>query len=148
MDSMLHYCPKCGRRVFRGGISGEAICDCCGHEVYPIPDKFTIDNITLKKEREQQFIEEYIKSSPEFDQYSFDHRDEIMRKQNAEYEAQMAYGRAILEEQSHRPECPTCHSKNVQRISGMERGLSIYVFGIFSNKFNKTFKCNHCGYTW
>ena len=148
MDSILHYCPKCGRMVICGGVDGEAICDCCEHEVYPIPEEFLEGRFFIKDEKKQQFIEEYIKPSPEFDQYLFDHRDEILDKQNAEYEAQMARGRAILEEQSCRPECPTCHSKNVQRISGMERGLSIYVFGIFSNKFNKTFKCNHCGYTW
>lgn len=145
---MLHYCPKCGRMVFRGGIYGEAICDCCGHEVYPIPEEFSDEGLCIIKGKEQQFIEEYIKSSPEFDQYLYDHRDEILAKQNAEYEAAMAHGRAILEGQSRRPECPTCHSKNIKRISGLERGASIVGLGIFSNKINKSFKCKHCGYTW
>lgn len=45
-------------------------------------------------------------------------------------------------------ECPTCHSKSVQPISGVERGASIIGLGIFSKKINKSYKCKHCGYTW
>lgn len=44
--------------------------------------------------------------------------------------------------------CPTCQSTNVQRISGGERTVSVALFGLFSNKMNKSFKCNNCGYTW
>lgn len=69
-------------------------------------------------------------------------------KQSAELNAKLAHGKSILEEQSHQPECPTCHSKNVQRISGLERGASIVGLGIFSKKINKSFKCKSCGYTW
>lgn len=47
-----------------------------------------------------------------------------------------------------RAKCPTCGSTNVRSISGAERGASILGLGIFSNKINKSFKCNSCGYTW
>ena len=47
-----------------------------------------------------------------------------------------------------KPTCPTCHSQNVQRISGIERGASVIGFGLLSNKINKSFKCRSCGYTW
>ncbi len=60
----------------------------------------------------------------------------------------LEHGKAIMEEQSHQPECPTCHSKNIQRISGVERGASIVMLGLFSKKINKSFKCKNCGYTW
>lgn len=60
----------------------------------------------------------------------------------------LEHGKAILEEQGHQPECPTCHSKNVQKISGVERGASVIGLGIFSKKINKSFKCKHCGYMW
>ena len=46
------------------------------------------------------------------------------------------------------PKCPTCQSTNIRKMSGLESGVSIYTFGIFSKKINKTFKCNSCGYTW
>ena len=44
--------------------------------------------------------------------------------------------------------CPTCGSKNVSKISAFSRGVSIWAWGAFSNKINKTFKCENCGYTW
>ena len=65
-----------------------------------------------------------------------------------ENNVKLEHGKAILDEQSRQPECPTCHSKNVQRISGVERGVSIIGLGIFSKKINKSYKCKHCGYTW
>lgn len=46
------------------------------------------------------------------------------------------------------PKCPTCQSTNIRKISGLESGASIAMFGLFSRKINKTFKCNSCGYTW
>ena len=44
--------------------------------------------------------------------------------------------------------CPTCQSTNIRKIDGVERGASIVIFGLFSKKINKTFKCSNCGYTW
>lgn len=49
---------------------------------------------------------------------------------------------------SSRPKCPTCQSMNISKISNLESGASIAMWGIFSNKINKTFKCGSCGYTW
>ena len=53
-----------------------------------------------------------------------------------------------ISNQSNTPKCPTCGSTNIRKIGGIERGASIYAFGIFSKKINKTFKCQNCGYTW
>ena len=50
--------------------------------------------------------------------------------------------------QSRVPKCPTCGSTNIRKMGGVERGVSIAAFGIFSKKINKTFKCENCGYTW
>lgn len=49
---------------------------------------------------------------------------------------------------SNIPKCPTCQSTNIRKISGVERGASIFAFGLFSKKINKTFKCENCGMTW
>lgn len=46
------------------------------------------------------------------------------------------------------PKCPTCQSTNIRKIGGVERGISVGFFGLFSRKINKSFKCNNCGYTW
>lgn len=146
---MLCYCKKCGR-IILFIIEDKLECDCCHSKVSPVPDEFLVgeSKMVINKNLKQQFINEYIKTSPEFDQYLFDHRDEILAKQSAEFDAKMAHGKAILEEQSRVPKCPTCHSTNIRKMGGIERGASIYAFGIFSKKINKTFKCNNCGYEW
>ena len=146
---MLCYCKKCGR-IILFIIEDKLECDCCHSKVSPVPDEFLVgkSKMVINKNLKQQFINEYIKTSPEFDQYIFDHRDEILAKQSAEFDAKMAHGKAILEEQSRVPKCPTCQSTNIRKMCGIERGTSIYAFGIFSKKVNKTFKCQNCGYTW
>lgn len=46
------------------------------------------------------------------------------------------------------PKCPTCNSPDVEKIGGLERGVSVFTIGIFSKKINKSYKCNNCGYMW
>jgi hypothetical protein len=147
---MLCYCKKCGRVVQEVYGRDKQICDYCNSILEYIPKQFLIGKrgIALNDELKQQFIDEYIKSSPEFDQFLFEHRDEDLSKRRMENKAKLERGKAILEEQACQPECPTCHSKNVQPISGVERGASIIGLGIFSKKINKSYKCKHCGYTW
>ena len=149
----LMYWKKCGRLI-QGHYDDDdrtpCYCDCCNSVTYKVPIEFLISESVpiINSDSEQQFIEKYIISSSEFDQYLFDHREEILARQSAEFNAKMEQGKAILEKQSRLPECPTCHSKNVQSISGIERGASIIGLGIFSKKINKSYKCKHCGYTW
>ena len=52
------------------------------------------------------------------------------------------------ERESNRPHCPTCGSINIKKITGTERAASVIGLGIFSKKINKSYKCEHCGYTW
>ena len=146
---MLCYCKKCGR-IILFIIEDKLECDCCHSKVFPVPDEFLVgeSKMVINKNLKQQFINEYIKTSPEFDQYLFDHRDEILSKQSAEFDAKMTHGKTILEEKSRVSKCPTCQSTNIRKMGGIERGASIYAFGIFSKKINKTFKCQNCGYTW
>ena len=53
-----------------------------------------------------------------------------------------------IEQKSNIPKCPHCQSTNIKPISGLNRGASIAMLGIFSKKINKSFECKHCGYTW
>lgn len=62
--------------------------------------------------------------------------------------AEIARNNAIAREWLNKPKCPTCGSTNVKKIGGWERGVSVAVLGVFSNKINKSFKCGNCGYTW
>ena len=144
---MLSYCKKCGRILY-DIFELKTTCDICESPAYEVPKEY-IDNFRWRDgDGKQALINELVKTSPEFDQYLFDHKDEILAKQSADFNAKMEHGRRVIKEQSYQPECPTCHSKNVKAISNAERGASILGLGIFSKKINKSFQCKHCGYTW
>lgn len=152
---MLMYCKKCGRL-----IQDSKKCDICGFVTYQVPTQYLMKDVDflIDSKLEDQFIEECIKSSPEFDEYLFNNRDRIKAQKSAEYERDMAIGDAIRQGADvktafrnggqNMPKCPTCGSLNVRHISGGERVASVGFFGIFSKKINKTFKCGNCGYTW
>lgn len=147
---MLCYCKKCGRIVQEEYDNPKQKCDYCNNDLEYIPQHFLIGKrgIAINNELKDQFINEYIKSSPEFDQYLFEHREEDMFNKRISDRAKLAHGASILEEKSRVPKCPTCGSTNIRKMSGVERGASIATLGIFSKKINKTFKCGNCGYTW
>ena len=147
MSNNLYYCKKCGRTLWTLN-DNQKKCDCCNSVMFDIPNEY-IDNFRWRDgDGKQALTEELIKTSPEFDQYLFDHRDEILAKQSAEFNAKMEHGRAVLEEASRVPKCPTCQSTNVSKIGTAERVGSVAMLGIFSKKINKSFKCKSCGYTW
>lgn len=147
---MLCYCRKCGRIVQEENNKSEQKCDYCNNLILPIPDEFLggKSKLFIKKELKDQFINEYIKSSPEFDQYLFEHREEDMFNKRMSDRAKLAYGASILEEKSRVPKCPTCGSTNIQKISGTKRWLSTGLFGIASSDVGKTMVCKNCGYKW
>ena len=152
---MLDYCDKCGwtwqRDIMheKDGICGN--CEICGNVLKPVPDNYFENpkfKLVLSKEMKQKLIEDLVKTSPNFDQYYFDNAINIKGQKDEAFNAKMTHGKAILEEASRVPKCPTCQSTNIRKMGGVERGASIWAFGLFSKKINKTFKCNSCGYTW
>lgn len=147
MLSYLSYCKKCGRTML-DIFELKTICDVCGSEAYEVPSEY-IDNFRWRDgDGKQALIEELVKTAPEFDQYLFDHRDEILAKQSAEFNAKMEHGKAILEERARVPKCPSCGSSNVSKIGVFGRAGAFRLVGFASSKIGKTHKCNHCGTTW
>ncbi len=146
---MLCYCKKCGRIILFLLDKDEKICDCCKSEVFPIPEQYLSSEFALNEDMKENFVNEYIKASPEFDQYLFDHRDEILAKQSAEFNAKLEHGKAILEGRDKGNkfgvECPYCHATNVKRITTTSKAVHTAIFGIFSMGRNaKNYHCNHC----
>ena len=158
------YCKKCGR-IAGGDEELEERCDVCGSIMIPVPEKYIRRDEILTdqrvRERAVALYEELVKPSPEFDQYLFDHRDEIVREQHAQWDAIEAHGRAILEGRasangysgrgggrSWGPACPSCGSSNISKIGIVGRAVSVGLFGLASSKIGKTHKCNNCGTTW
>lgn len=46
------------------------------------------------------------------------------------------------------PQCPTCHSTNIERISSSKKTGGFLGLGVLNSNFKKMFKCNNCGYKW
>jgi hypothetical protein len=145
---MYKFCNKCGN-ITLGNKNLEEKCQVCGNVKIPVPTKYIQENeILTDKELEDRtimLIEELVKTSPEFDQYLFDHRDEILAKQSAEFNAKMEHGKAILEEGNRTPKCTYCGSTNIRKIGLLNRAISIELWGLGSKKIGKQFHCNHCG---
>lgn len=157
------YCKKCGRIL----VYDHDTCDICSSPMYKAPEKYEKE-IVLSKNQEDQFYDELVKSSPEFDEELFNARPQILEKRKKEYKQYEAIcddltngydmktalkhvkdaeeGRSIPSQQPNTPHCPTCGSTNVQKISGMKRWLSVGLFGLASSDVGKTMVCKKCGY--
>lgn len=143
--TILCYCKRCGRIVQRDDLNKP--CDYCQNTVHQIPDSFLIGDskTAIDKNLKEQFINEYIKSSPEFDQYLFDHRDEDLFNQYMSDKAKLEHGAAITKEKSRKASCLYCGSSNIRKIGTFGRSLSVSIFGLGSSKIGKQWHCNHCG---
>ncbi|MCI8482794.1 MAG: hypothetical protein HFH41_00470 [Lachnospiraceae bacterium] len=148
MEQILCYCKKCGRKVFAFVEEDKARsnCDICNSELYPIPEEYLggMSKSFIKKELEEEFIEKYIKSAPEFDQSWFDRRDGIMERKDRERAQRQAWAKA----RERGPHCPYCGCSNIGRIGGVSRAISVGMFGMASGKIGKTHKCRSCGGMW
>lgn len=143
-ELVLHYCDRCGFLVdeFPEEDSSLYVCRICGGNLKPVPKEYTdFTGMIIVKGKKQEFIEKVLKAEPNFDQTAYDERIEYVKTCNRQYEM-------LKQEQTNQPKCPTCGSTDVQKITGLERGISIATLSLFSKKINKSFKCNHCGYTW
>lgn len=130
--------------------NSEQKCDYCNNDLEYVPKQFLIGKrgIAINDELKDQFINEYIKSSPEFNQYLFEHREEDMFNKKMSDRAKLAHGASILEEKSRVPKCPTCGSTNIQKISTTRRLVTTGLFGLASSNVGKTMLCKNCGYKW
>lgn len=142
---MLCYCKKCGRIVQCDSLHEE--CDYCLSRVYAVPDEYLWgkSKIFIKEDLEQQFIDEFIKSSPEFDPYLFEHRDEDLFNRRMQNRAALAHGKALLEEERRKVTCSYCGSSNVRKIDFVSRAVSAELWGLGSKKIGKQWHCNSCG---
>lgn len=129
-DDSIHTMGNCNGKMVKTPLSGEEF----------LTMGLAMQNIL-------QNNEEYIKF--------FDSMIELKENNIAEYamkmsqfstqvqqkKASMGVGNTVLR-------CPSCRSTQVRKIDVVERAGSVAIFGLFSKKINKSFKCRSCGYTW
>ena len=48
------------------------------------------------------------------------------------------------------PRCPTCGCTNIKKLDSLDRGLSVFAWGLASSKIGKQFECLNpkCKYKW
>ena len=66
----------------------------------------------------------------------------------SQFKSQLEQQKSNKVQNDNTPRCPHCRSTNIRPISGLNRGASIAMWGIFSKKINKSFECLNCKYTW
>lgn len=129
----------------------EVICDYCRSVMYLVPKEYTAKEkgTVIENSLKEQFIEDFIKSSPEFDEYLFEHRDQDLYNRHMSNKAKLEHGKAILEGRdkgnSFGVSCPYCHATNVKKISTASRMVSTGFFGLGSKKIGKQWHCTKCG---
>ncbi len=164
----LAYCPICGEfsRIFKGtcieGFS-DNICRRCKNYITPqislhewsyYSDKAeerygdAYYNDMIGKDREI-LIEEEVKYNPLFNPNTTEHNAaEAFEKRERIAKQRFQEGLRLANLKASLPECPTCHSTDVKRISDARKVAGALMFGIFSKTAKSQFQCNNCGYKW
>lgn len=143
---MIYYCSKCGRVSISYSNEPNHSCDCCNNPLRLVPkelynsesDFIGRDNPLVKDLREK-----YVKTSPEFDQYLYDHREEILADKHKKNEQIIEMAKAATAKP--KVECPYCHSTDTTKISAASKAGSVFFFGLFSQKVKHQWHCNKCG---
>lgn len=169
-DMTRYVCPVCGNR--NRSADRFPICDFCGFEdviiltadeiseiqndIRNLPEparrKYLTEDANSDIERTGIMTTEYIRqkyvfNDPRFSKAKFNERERKEEKDYQEFKEQSKrdvaayYGHPTIK-------CPTCGSTNTKKISALSKGVSVGLFGIFSQKVKHQFKCNSCGYEW
>lgn len=138
---MLYYCEKCGGT----DVLDFDVCVQCGsHNSYkPVPDEY-VDDYAIKDSLKEQFIENIVKSSPNFDQECWNRREAF--KEIQKHNEELLRNDKV--KQANVSKCPTCQSTNLKKITITSKAMNTALFGLFGTKRHKTFHCNNCGYEW
>ena len=152
----VYYCDKCGLCQLRDDWDKKSldwdICEVCKNKLKPVPDEYFEKpdfKLMLSDEMGQKLREDLVVTSPNFDQYYYDHAAEIKADKDAKWEQGLEYGKAVREGRdkgnSYGVKCPYCNATNVHKIGLGSRMLSTGLFGIGSKKIGKQWHCDHCG---
>ena len=169
-DMTKYVCPVCGNR--NRSEDRFPICDFCGCEDVIILTDDEISEIQddirkLPEKAQQKYLTEepksdfykmgimtteyirqkYVFNDPRFSKSKFNERERKEEKDYQEFKERSK--RAVAAYYGHPTiTCPTCGSTNTEKISALSKGVSVGLFGIFSQKVKHQFRCKTCGYEW
>lgn len=70
------------------------------------------------------------------------------QKKFSEQQSALANAKSERIRQMNAPKCPYCKSTNIERITTIDRGVSVAAFGLASGKIGKQYKCRNCKHMW
>lgn len=148
LDDQYKICNRCLKPYYSWDFDEEH-CDFCGYSNFT---EFSFEDINddnwAKKENEQIRADQAaLYGNPEFSLRHYNKRlkEEKRRDERSFYLNQQ---RAKNPPSGNVPKCPTCGSTNVDKISTLNRAVSIGFLGLASDKIGKQFCCKDCGYKW
>ena len=125
---MPKYCPKCGHSFPEDWNE----CNECEVElIYEAKDR----ELNLSQEEREY----YDKKSRGYLNQEFVKRGESLTFEAYPYKQNKG---------QHIPKCPICGSTNLKKLSFTNKAISVGVFGLLSNKINKTWECKNCKSTF
>lgn len=142
-----YYCVICGETVF----PDQRICPNCKNYITP---KESINDAEYYREKSmklignysywhQILIDEEISENPQYNPNTTMHN----AKEEYEYNRKKIF-QPQAQQAVNQPKCPTCGSTNISKISGINRAVHGYAFGLFSKTARSQFECKNCGYKW
>lgn len=143
MGEIVLKCNKCGRFYVAGETNDIGCIDNfknCGGKMLDTGMKFDEYLIVSKISKDRTFLNAMI-DLKEKDPIEF-------QLKISQFKTQVQQQESIKTQNDNTPRCPHCKSINIKSISGLNRGASVAMWGIFSKKINKSFECKQCGYTW
>lgn len=136
MSKTILVCPNCGRFKWWPDISCPH-CSCI------------MVNYTRWKNADEEGKKKILSEYPQPDEYHpiAGHPDWLKEadKEDAEIRKILAQEEEI---KSYTPKCPVCGCPHLDKIGAGSKLIDVAVWGIWSKKAGKTFKCRNCGYEW
>lgn len=142
MDKRIRYCKRCANFIAEFFDDHYDKCPRCG---YPgggyVPDELARVWMIAKYKKEcEEFLDEHVRSQPEYDK-EMDEKVQQMMRERMEEEKQRGNVAFNLSGVS----CPYCHSSNTKKLSGFGVGFSAGLLGLGSSKIGKQWHCKSCG---
>lgn len=134
-NMLLSLCPFCNEVFFDGEIEGVAGCKTI------LENRIYAQYIFGNPEKERLY-QERINGKP------VRTPKEIAEREKVKAERQKRVQEHKKAANSNLPKCPICGSTNLKKLSFTNKAVSVGVFGLLSNKINKTWECKNCKSTF
>ena len=143
----LIKCPECGKEVSDKATN----CPICGYIATSRPQ----NTASARTETSPDIQKVYVKQCPVCERLCFQVGIYYcptcnVRLVNKEEDKNSKYlhEQKIKNIKKNVPQCPTCQSPDIKKISVISKAVSVALWRIFSQKVKKQWHCNNCGSEW